>query len=168
MATSSLTALLVVSMLIPLEGMSENLHTTASETKAPALALSPKLRAALMAEMVGVKAGVAELSGFIATGEWDAVALRAEHIRDSYIMKQKLTPAELDELERVLPVEFVDLDEAFHRHAEGLVHSAKASNYELTVFYFSKMMEGCGSCHARYATHVFSGFNRIDRAETAH
>lgn len=165
---SLLITLLAVSMMIPLEGISENLHTTAPENKAPVLALSAKLRAALMAEMVGVKEGVGELSGFIATGDWDAAALRAERIRDSYIMKQKLTPAELGELERVLPAEFVQLDEAFHRHAEGLVQAAKASNYELTVFYFSKMMEGCGNCHARYAPHVFKGFNRTDRDGMVH
>ena len=51
---SLLTVLLSVSMIIPLEGITENLNTTAPESKGPVLALSPKLRAALMAEMVGV------------------------------------------------------------------------------------------------------------------
>lgn len=136
--------------------------------KASVLSLSPKLHAALVAEMAGVKEGVAELSGSLAMGEWDAAAQRAERIRDSYIMKQKLTRAELDELERALPADFAKMDDAFHWHAEGLAHAAKARNHELAVFYFSKMMEGCGNCHARYATHVFKGFKRVDRAEAVH
>lgn len=143
-------------------------HPAPKAVGAPALPLSPKLHAALVAEMAGVKEGVAELSASLAMGEWEAAARRAERIRDSYILKQKLTPAELEELERALPADFAERDEAFHRHAEGLAHAAKARNYELAVFYFSKMMEGCGSCHARYATHVFKGFRRADRSEAVH
>jgi len=41
-------------------------------------------------------------------------------------------------------------------------------NYELEVFYFYKMMEGCGACHARYGIDVFTGFKQADRAEAAH
>jgi hypothetical protein len=134
----------------------------------PVLSLSPKLRAALVAEMVGVKEGVAELSGLLAMGEWKAVAQRAERVRDSYIMKQKLTRGELEELERALPTDFVKMDSQFHRHADGLAHAALERNYELEVFYLSKMMEGCGACHARYATHVFNGFKQADRTEAVH
>lgn len=155
---SLVAAFLMVSLMTSLMGKSEDLPTTVPVNTVPVLTLSPKLRTALMAEMVGVKEGVAELSTFIATGEWDAASLRAERIRDSYIMKQKLSRAELEELERMLPVEFVELDNAFHKHADRLVHAAKTKNYELAVFYYSKMMEGCGNCHARYATHVFKGF----------
>lgn len=143
-------------------------HAAPKAAGAPVLSLSPKHRAALVAEMVGVKEGVAELSASLATGEWDAAAQRAERVRDSYIMKKNLTRAELEELERVLPADFAEMDDAFHRHAEGLAHAAEARNYELAVFYFSKMMDGCGNCHARYATHVFKGFKRADRAEAVH
>ena len=124
----------------------------------PVLPLSAKHRAALIAEMAGVKEGVAELSGLIAMGEWKAAAERAERIRDSYIMKQKLTSDELEELERALPADFIEIDSQFHRHADGLAHAALEHNYELEVFYFSKMMEGCGACHARYATDIFKGY----------
>ena len=132
------------------------------------LPLSPKYRAALVAEMAGVNEGIAELSGFLAMGEWDVAAQRAEHIRDSYIMKQKLSRVELKELERVLPADFVEKDCQFHHHADGLAQAAMEHNYELEVFYFSKMMEGCGDCHARYAAHVFKGFKPADRTEAAH
>ncbi|MGA7748569.1 MAG: hypothetical protein WCA63_00315 [Gallionella sp.] len=143
-------------------------HAVLKAEGAAVLPLSLKHRAALIAEMVGVKAGVAELSGLIAMGEWKAAAQQAERIRDSYIMKQKLTGEELEELERALPADFVEKDSQFHRHADGLAHAALKHDYELEVFYFSKVMEGCGACHARYATHVFEGFKPADHAEAAH
>ncbi len=134
--------------------------------EASVLPLSAKTRAALIAEMLGVKAGVAELSGSIAMGEWEAAAQQAERIRDSYIMKQKLSSEELEELEHALPADFIEKDSAFHRHADGLAHAARAHDYELEVFYFSRMMEGCGTCHARYAPNVFKGFKPTDRTDT--
>lgn len=143
-------------------------HATPETDGAAVLPLSPKLRAALVMEMLGVKEGVAEISGLIAMGEWKAVAQQAERIRNSYIMKQKLTREELEELERALPADFVEKDSQFHRHADGLAHAALEHNYELEVFYFSKMMEGCGACHARYATDVFKGYKPADRTGAAH
>lgn len=133
---------------------------------APVLPLSTKHRAALMAEMLGVKAGVAELSGTIAMGEWKATAQHAERIRDSYIMTQSLTKAEIEQLESALPADFIEKDGQFHRHADGLAQAALAHNYELEVFYFSKMMEGCGACHARYATHVFKTFKPVKHTDS--
>ena len=135
-------------------------------TEASALPLSAKHRAALIAEMLGVKAGVAELSGSIAMGDWKAAAQQAERIRDSYIMKQKLSSEELEQLEHALPADFIEKDSEFHRHADGLAHAARAHDYELEVFYFSKMMEGCGACHARYATDVFKGFKPTGSTDT--
>lgn len=134
----------------------------------PELKLSPKLRAALQAEMAGLKAGIAELSVSLASGEWKKTAERAARIRDSYIMKQKLSAAELEQLERSLPADFAAMDQRFHQHAEGLVHAAHARDHELAVFYFSKMLEGCGSCHARYAARTFPGYRRTEPATHTH
>lgn len=134
----------------------------------PALKLTPKLRAALLAEMAGLKAGVAELSVSLASGDWEKTAERAARIRDSYIMKQKLSRAELEQLDRSLPADFVAMDQRFHQHAEGLAQAAHRQDHELAVFYFAKMLEGCGSCHARYAAHTFPGYRRQEPAPHAH
>ena len=134
----------------------------------PVLKLTPKLRAALLAEMAGLKTGIAELSVSLAGGEWEQTAQRAALIRDSYIMKQKLSRAELEQLEHSLPADFVAMDQRFHRHAEGLAQAAHRQDHELAVFYFAKMLEGCGSCHARYATHSFPGYRRTQPAPHAH
>lgn len=159
---------MVVASLLAAANVALAQDHAAPKAEAPVLPLSPKLRAALMAEMAGVKEGVADLSGFLAMGEWAAAAQRAERIRDSYIIKQKLSREELEELERALPADFVEKDSQFHRHADGLAHAALEHNYELEVFYFSRMLEGCGACHARYATHVFEGFKPAGRTEAAH
>lgn len=169
MHRKSIVVLLLATLIsIPFAAMSAERNPAATGVRAPVLALTPKLRAALVAEMVGVKTGVAELSVSLASGEWEKTAQQATRIRDSYIMKQKLSRTELEQLERSLPADFVAMDERFHRHAEGLAHAAHAQDHELAVFYFSKMLEGCGSCHAGYATHTFAGFRRAEPAMHTH
>jgi hypothetical protein len=124
----------------------------------PALELSPKLRGALVAEMAGLKEGVAELTGALATGDWSRAGKRALAIRDSYILKQKLSRAELAELDHALPPDFQDMDARFHRYAEALAHAAEQHDGELAGFYLGRMIEGCIGCHTRYATHTLTGF----------
>jgi cytochrome c556 len=124
----------------------------------PVLKLSPKLRAALVAEMAGIKTGMAELTGALATGDWVRASKHALAIRDSYILKQKLTHRELAELEHALPADFQEMDARFHRHAEALAHAAEEKNGELAGFYLGRMVESCVACHTRYATHTLPGF----------
>lgn len=168
MLSKTLLGIVVVSVLTAANPSSAQDHAVPKAVGAPVLSLSPKLRVALVAEMAAVKEGVAGLSTSLATGEWEAAAQRAERIRDSYIMKQKLTLVELEELERALPADFAEMDSQFHRHAEGVAHAAMEHNYELAVFYLSRMMEGCGACHARYATHRFKGFKQTVPAKVVH
>jgi len=137
------------------------LVTVAGAAGEPTLKLSPKLRAALVAEMAGLKTGVAALSGSLATGDWPHAHEQALRIRDSYILKQKLSRTELAELEHALPADFQEMDARFHRHAEALAHAAGQKDAELAGFYFGRMIEGCISCHARYAAHSLSGFKSL-------
>ena len=134
--------------------------TESEPSAAPVLALSPALRGALVAEMVGLRQRVGELAAQLSTGEWQQVANNARQVRDSYIMKQQLSVAQLEELERALPAEFVALDVRFHDHAEGLAHAALAQDGDLALFYYGKMLEGCQGCHSQYATHTLTGFRQ--------
>lgn len=124
----------------------------------PVLDLPVALREALLAEMAGLRERVAALAAQLATGEWTQAAETARQVRDSYIMKQKLSDAELEALGRVLPAQFAALDARFHRHAEGLAHAAEARESELALYYLGKMLEGCQQCHSLYATHTLTGF----------
>jgi len=137
------------------------LAVVASAADEPVLKLSPKLRGALVAEMAGLKGGLAELTGALATGDWARARERALAIRDSYILKQKLSHAELAELEHALPAEFQELDARFHRHAEALADAATHKDGELAGFYVGRMVESCIGCHSRYATHTLIGFKAV-------
>lgn len=141
--------------LIGVAGAQENRKSS------PTLDLPPKLRAALVAEMGGLREGIADIAVQLASGEWEAVANRATRIRDSFILKQKLSREELAQLEHALPAEFLALDEQFHRHADSLAKAAHRKDGELAAFYLYKMTEGCVGCHARYATHTFKGFGGV-------
>ncbi len=128
-------------------------------TRADAVvALPPKLRATLIAEMVGLKQGVADLAGSLSTGEWSSAAKTAGAIRDSYILRQALSASDLRELESILPPAFAELDAQLHEHADALADAAEQHNAELTVFYYGKLLDGCQSCHRRYAIHTLPGF----------
>ena len=164
----TIATVLGAALAMPPAGMTEERHAVPGAGTAPVLKLVPKLRAALLAEMAGLKTGVAELSVSLAGGEWEKTAQRATRIRDSYIMKQKLSRAELEQLEHSLPADFVAIDQRFHQHAEGLAQAAHKQDHELAVFYFAKMLEGCGSCHANYAAHSFPGYRRTQPAPHAH
>jgi len=168
MRASIFILLLGASTAILPPAMAADPHAAPAGGQGAALTLAPTLRAALVAEMAGLKTGVADISVFLASGEWDKAAERATRIRDSYIMKQKLSPADLEQLERSLPPDFVAMDERFHQHAEGLAQAARKRDQELAVFYFSRMLEGCGGCHARYATHTFPGYRATEPAPRAH
>jgi hypothetical protein len=118
-------------------------------------ALSPPLREALVAEMQAVQAGMMSIIPALAAGHWKEVAAIAASIRDSYIMKQSLSPTQLEELHHALPVEFQALDAQFHAYAGMLSHAAEAGKPELMAFYHSRMLETCVACHADHARAKF-------------
>lgn len=138
----------------PVSGQEPGAH----QADEPVLTLSPRLRGVLVAEMVGLRTGMAELAMSLTTGEWQKAAAEARRMHASYIMAQQLSPEEMEELHHALPEEFVILDERLHRHAEALAHAADEADAELALFYFGKITEGCVACHERFATHVLPGF----------
>lgn len=142
------------------------LATTGAAAQPPSqkrLALPPKLRSALMAEMIAVRQGVSEIAASLGSGEWEIAARRAERIRDSFILRQKLPSTDLEALERSLPRDFLERDASFHAQADGLARAARARDYRLAVMHFSRMLDGCADCHTRYAADVLPGFRSAKR-----
>lgn len=117
--------------------------------------LSAQLRGLLRKEMAAIQGGMQALVPVIAAGEWQRVAEIGKRIERSYILKQALSGAQIEELHRALPSGFQALDGAFHRHAGMLAHAAEMENGEVVGFYFYKLTEGCVSCHSQYARHRF-------------
>ncbi len=146
----------------------EDPHAGHSEDPAKrALPLTPDLQQLLTREMLAIQAGMQALVPAIAAGEWDKIAETGRKIHDSYILRQEISEAQLEELHRALPAEFVGMDHSFHQAARNLAHAAEQKNAEVVGFYFFKLNEGCVSCHSKFATGKFPGF-AADREDHGH
>jgi len=120
--------------------------------------LSTDLRSLLNQEMGLIQQGVMDMVPAIAAGKWDKVSAIGQKIKESFILKQKLTDAQIEELHRVLPQQFIEMDMDFHKSAGMLAHAAEMKNADVVNFYFYKMNAACVSCHGKYAAERFPGF----------
>jgi len=148
----------------------DTLQTIAAEPHTPKqdVQLSPDLLSLLRAEMLEIAGGMQGIALALATADWMSIQETSSKIRDSYIMDRKLTPAQAEELEQVLPEQFKQLDAEFHQRAEKLGAAAQAHDRELTVFQYSRLLESCTLCHAAYATTRFPGFAAAVRQDHHH
>lgn len=119
------------------------------------LQLSHDLKEILNQEMNGIQGGMKKIIPAIAAGDWETIAKTAKNIGDSFILKQKLTQKQIEELHHSLPAGFIEIDQKFHSTARKLAHSAHQQDAELVNFYFYKLHSQCTQCHAKYATERF-------------
>jgi hypothetical protein len=124
----------------------------------PSLVLSPELRAALVEEMQAVERQTAAIVAGAARADWEAVEAAAHAIAGVFILERALSPAQRAELHRVLPAEFLALDEWFHREAGALAEAARRREAALVVFRSQRMLGACVDCHAGWARERFPGF----------
>jgi hypothetical protein len=118
-------------------------------------ALSHVLRHLLRQEMQALQTGMMSIIPAYISGDWAAIENTAKKMKDSYILKQNLTDAQMHELHSLLPHAFIEKDQKFHYLAGMLEHAAKNEKPELINFYFSEMNESCLGCHSQFATHKF-------------
>ncbi len=130
-------------------------------------ALSPELRSLLSQEMTALQKGAMSLVPALASGNWDEIEKISKKIKNSYILKQKLTKEQAKELHSKLPPAFIELDKSFHKDAGMLMHVAEKRNAELVNFYFSKMINACVNCHSKFATHRFPAL-KIENSDEEH
>lgn len=123
------------------------------------LQLSPELIELLRAEMRALLIGVQSLPVGIATADWKSVADTSAQIRGSYILEQKLTPAQKKELSTALPEHFKRLDSHFHLEAGKLEAAALNHDAQLSAFYYYRLIESCTACHMQYAPSRFPDFS---------
>lgn len=134
-------------------------HEKHSEEKQSAVeSLSPELRDVLSKEMLALQEGMKSIIPAYVSGNWHEVETTAMQMKNSYILKQKLSEHQIHELHSKLPPLFIELDQEFHYLAGMLAHAAEKKKSELVGFYFSKLSESCVGCHARFATHKFPAF----------
>lgn len=168
--TMTMAAVVSVAMLAAFLGPAR-----ATEEQAPGAAadsaevvLSAELSALLSQEMLAIEEGIGTLMTAMAAGDWPRVAETGEKIEKSYILAQRLTAEQVEELERVLPPPFIALDQAFHRSAGRLSLAARERDAELAVFHAYKLMEACLECHATYAGERFPGFGEEEQGHEHH
>jgi hypothetical protein len=141
-------------------------HHHGSETSEE-IALPDDLRALLADEMNQIDQGMQTLVTSLAAGRWHEVASTAKAIQASYILKQSLSGEQMKQLHDLLPAHFQELDKAFHQDAGKLAEAAKAHDADVAGLYFGRLVQGCMTCHSRYATETFSGF-RMESAHSGH
>lgn len=130
------------------------------------LRLSPGLTELLREEMRALLPGIQTIAAGIATADWKNVADKSAQIRASYILEQKLTPSQREELNSSLPEHFKRLDSDFHLEAKKLEAAATSHDRQLTAFHYYRLIETCTACHALYAVSRFPGFKPT--TETTH
>jgi len=67
-------------------------------------------------------------------------------------------------LHQKLPPAFRVLGQSFHQAAGMLAQAASLKNPDVVSFYYYKLVDGCVSCHARFATRRFPGFSTNNAA----
>ncbi len=160
-------ALLTIVAAASLAGAAEPSAQHHAPPAAGVESLSAPLREALSREMIALQNGMMQLVPALVAGHWDTVADIGKRMQASYIMKQALSEAQLDELHRSLPEAFQELDGNFHYLAGMLSHAAGSRKPELMSFYLGRMTETCVACHARYATAKFPAL-AAPEAEQSH
>ena len=121
--------------------------------------LSPELRALLKQEMVAIEQGMKGIIPAYVAGDYPEVAKIAGQIKNSYILKQKISKEQKQELHHKLPENFINQDKEFHQYAGRLQHVSQEKRAELVGFYYSKLLESCVNCHSAYAGHRFPGLS---------
>jgi cytochrome c556 len=130
--------------------------------------LSAPVKKLIIKEMRLIQKGMLAINKAAVRGDWKEIEKTAMQIKNSYILKQKLTAAQKKELGHKLPADFKEKDQKLHEYAGMLAHVAEEKKLELVSFYTYKMTESCMACHAKYAPQRFTGFKSLKPKEHKH
>lgn len=156
-AVLSVTVVAVLLLGVTRKSTAQHDHSThARSDQAPtALVLPEHLRTILTAEMRLLASGMGALLVDLSKGETDRATSVARQIRDSFILKQQLSPEELGDLVSLLPDGFIAIDKSFHADADEIVKAASAGDFALAIRHYASMSQACVSCHTTYASDRF-------------
>lgn len=129
------------------------------------LRLSPEIKGLLNQEMKEIRKAMESLVFSAASGDWHKIEETGVNIKNSYILKKKLTEDQKHELHRSLPEQFKELGAKFHYYAGMLSHVAKEKDMELVNYYIYRMNEACASCHSKFASSRFPGFTQKNKRD---
>ena len=158
----------VCTLLFSLMIASTTVQAEDIEHRQGALNLPPDLLALLQAEMREITGGVQKIPVAIAQADWQTLSQTSESIRSSYIMAKALTKEQIEVLESSLPESFKQIDSAFHERAGKLAHAARARDFELASYHYSRLIESCAQCHSLFARERFPAFGPIEEQGHQH
>lgn len=114
------------------------------------LTLSPAARDALRDDMKNTELAMQHIASAIAAADWAAVTQQAARLRYR-------DPSQNDHT--TLPMRWRKLDEDFRTRIDRLSGAAEAKDPVLLIYQYSRLLEGCTSCHAEFAGDTFTGFS---------
>lgn len=124
--------------------------------------LEPRFRKMLRKEMQSLESGMFRLLSHLVRRRNKKAARTATQIHERFILKQELSKKELKRLQKQLPADFVQLDQAFHKYSAELAEAAKQGQLEKAMDLYGQMSASCVTCHTRYARDRFSDQQRED------
>ncbi len=130
--------------------------------------LSHDLMEILNQEMNAIEQGMMDIIPAISRGNWEDITNIAKKIKNSFILKQKLTEKQIEELHESLPAEFIEMDHGFHSTAEKLAHAGMQQDGELVNFYYYKLHSQCMKCHSKYASERFTNLKKMGHGKDEH
>jgi hypothetical protein len=155
-----LTLLMCTSTMVLSHHHGKDQHALKDYKGSGKLNLSADLRVMLNQEMQLLKGGMESLVLSTVSGKWGKIATIGQQIKQSYILSQKLSSEQHQQLAEQLPPGFKSLDDKLHHYAGMLAHVAQQQDIELVNFYIYKINETCSSCHSRFARDKFEGFRQ--------
>jgi len=120
--------------------------------------LTPKLQNLLQKEMLSIHKASQEILTAMIEGDDARVAELAQQIHDSFILRKSMTPKDKADLVSAVLADFVKRDKEFHEISAELAKAARGKDRERQHKIFTRMIEACSACHARYATDRFPYF----------
>jgi len=158
--------ILFLVILIPTAGYAGGKHDNKGNKNSMGVeVLSHDLRQLLSEEMRALQNGMISIIPAYVSGDWTTIKKIAGKMKNSYILKQRLTKNQKKELHARLPLAFIKADQKFHYLASMLEHAADKEKGELINFYFSEMNESCVTCHSLFATHRFPALSSKKKVE---
>lgn len=162
-----LTLLLVpLLLLLALHTTDIAAQDTLTETKAVALPaenavgshMPERVRGLLTREMMALQAAMNAILDALIRGNDDVVAVQAQAVQDSFILKQEMTPEDRKGLMASVPESFVTRDRAFHALGGRLAEAARDGDQEAQLRLYGDLVTACAECHSVHAQDKFPAF----------
>ena len=131
--------LIMIMVLVGFSGPTTTNYVNAGEDREEGFQLSRKLRRILSAEMNAVQNGITNLSIAVPAGRWNEISETAGKMKETYILKRKLSKSEIDELNKSFPAGYRELDSAFTKSAAMLAKAAEEHNGEQVSLFFNSL-----------------------------